>query len=165
MAQQAFINSYPRNSSLVQRVSLIEYRLLLMPKPKFTIHVLPLFDKQQLPLALLSLRPSCQCVAWDEHLCPWRARRSVFFFSKTPMYTDYIDSGTIESTVGKVLNTSNALQPRDAATNDCNIGAIESNLEFQVCGDVTKPGLTRWDGPDTTERLVLDVNTLNQRQQ
>lgn len=76
------------------------------------------------------------------------------------MDPDHVDGGTVDHAVRKVLDASGALEARDAAADDGDVGAVESGFEFQMRGDVAEPGFAGRDGPDAAERLVLDINAL-----
>ena len=77
------------------------------------------------------------------------------------MDTDDIDSFAVKNAIWEVLNTIYFLRSRDAATDDGNVGVVETNSELEVVCDIAEPGFPRWNGPNATEWLVLKINALS----
>ena len=46
------------------------------------------------------------------------------------MNTNYVDGGTVENAVGKVLNTFRALKTRDTTADDSDVGVVQSYFEL-----------------------------------
>lgn len=46
------------------------------------------------------------------------------------METDYVDGGTVENAVGKVLDTFQALKTGDTAADDSDVGVVQSYFEL-----------------------------------
>ena len=124
------------------------------------MHIRPFFHEQQLPLSLFSLGPRRQRVARHKHVRPWRSGSSILLLGKIAMNADDINSCTLECAVREVLNAIQCLRSGNTPTDHSNVGVVQANSELQVIGDITEPGFTRRDRPDSAEGLILKVNTL-----
>lgn len=76
------------------------------------------------------------------------------------MDPDHVDAGTVKHAVGDVLDAAAALHARDAAADDGDARAAQSDGGLQVRGNLAEPRFARGDGPDVAEGLVLDVHAL-----
>ena len=96
------------------------------------MHVAPLFNQQQLALALalLPLRPTRQRVTGHKHVRPGRPRRRIFLLGKVPVDANDINGLAVEHAVGEILELVDFLRSGDAAADDGDVGAVEPEVEF-----------------------------------
>jgi hypothetical protein len=90
----------PWNAAIVQCVSLVPDRSMLVSETSLRMHIRHLFHKQQF---LLRQCTSRERIAWDKHLRPGRSGGGVVFSGIVPMDANNVNSFTIERRVWIIL--------------------------------------------------------------
>lgn len=76
------------------------------------------------------------------------------------MDTDDINGCTLNRAVREIFNATKALRARNTTADNGNIGLVQPDVELEVVGNVTEPAFASRNGPNTAERLVLEINAL-----
>lgn len=123
------METYPRDATIVERISLIPDVRLLIVETELATHICPLLDQKQ----FLTESTRSQRIPREEHFRPGSSGCSFVLGGEVAMDANHIHGWAIESRIGEILDSINALGTRNSTRDHGDTSFSQAHVFFEMC--------------------------------